>query len=572
MSIKILSFHDGHNSSACYMEDGRIVYCAQEERFSYVKNDGGVPIRTIQHIMQHYGDDFDEIVAVSEYMGAHPWSREYVLGTLTQADSFWNIFRHYLKKCSPVYSAYKKKENMARMSAIRKVFGAFPVKFVDHHYAHALSAYFGRGDMERRILVVTCDGDGDGRAGSAHIGEGGRLTEEVSIPTWNSLGAIYSYMTYLYSLVPMEHEYKIMGLAPYCNDKKRIEECKAALRELLWFPNDTAIRWEYRGRYPSVQTAGRELRRIFSRFRFDVMAAGLQEFTEDVLCEWVRRLVAHTGIHDLALAGGVFMNVKANMRIAQVEGVRSVYVLPSCGDESSVIGAAALAYFERSGKLPDPVGSYYLGEELLVRPVDLDLLAGHDVEVQQYEDIEPVSAKLLAEGHVIGRVKGRMEFGARSLGNRAILANPSVDGVRKIINDMIKGRDFWMPFAPSVMEDEFDRYFVRDDRVMNYNHMIFTADSRHEIRDYAYHALHPYDFTGRPHMVSKVDNPDYYRMLSCYRDLTGHGLILNTSYNLHGYPMVRDVPQAIDVFMKSGLDILAVGNYLLTKKRTSRTA
>lgn len=259
------------------------------------------------------------------------------------------------------------------------------------------------------------------------------------------------------------------------------------------------------------------------------------------------------------------MNVKANMLISEMPEVSFVYVFPSCGDDSNAIGAAYNRYFELSRNLPEKLNGYYLGNDVKIDKKFLSELEHKGLKFEYHENIEKQVAELLAKGEIVGRVKGKMEFGARSLGNRGILANPSVEGVLKTINEMIKGRDFWMPFAPSVLYEDLDKYFFVNSKVVDWEYMIFTAASKADVRDYARAALHPYDFTGRPQGVKYEDNPDYYNLLLEYKNLSGESLILNTSYNLHGYPMVQDSDQALDVLLNSDLKYLALGNYMLCK-------
>lgn len=564
--MKILAIHDGHNASACLLEDGQIAFFCQEERFTYRKNEGGVPVITIEQIIARYGNNFDRVLFTSNYIGTIDWSREAHLSEMSSRSTWKKRLRQELKKVPWVYGHYKQRRQAHRLQRIRQVLGNREVEFLDHHFCHAASAYFSSIDPDRPTLVLTCDGDGDGRSASAFLGQGGILKPILSIPQASSLGALYSYFTFLYSMVPLEHEYKIMGLAPYCNDRKSVAKVKDQLAKVLAFRNENDLAWSYLGRHSAIQDAGDELSAIFRGFRFDVLAAGLQEFTEEILCEWVQRMVRATGITDIVCAGGVFMNVKANMAIADLPEVSSIFVTPSCGDESLPIGASYYAYFEATRNLPTPLGHLYFGDDVQVDQTHLDMMQAAGITARRCDDVELEIAKLLAEGQVVGRVRGRMEFGARSLGNRAILANPAVSGIRQLINDMIKGRDFWMPFAPSVLEEDFDKYFIRNKKVKNYNHMIFTAHSHPEVRGYANHALHPYDFSGRPHAVLRAENPDYHHLISCYKGITGEGLLLNTSYNLHGFPMVRDAQQAIHVLKNSGLEFLALGDYLCSKR------
>lgn len=564
--VRILGIHDGHNSSVCLIEDGRIVHAVQEERFTYVKNQGGLPTHAIESVDRMYGlGSIDGFAFSGLYLGTYDWSRENVIRYYGTSDSWMNRIRQSLKKNQLVFRMYRKQMNDRRAALIADQLPLDKVQYLDHHLCHASAAYHGAGDYGRKVLVITADGEGDERAGSVYLGQDGKLTEIVSLRREHSLGRLYSYMTFLFNMVPYEHEYKIMGLAPYCTDRKNIDRCKQSLSSILRFVDDHALTWSYCGTYASIQAAGKEIKRIFAAHRFDVLAGALQEFTEDLLIEWIRRLIERTGVRDLVLSGGVFMNVKANMLIAKLSEVGSVFVFPSCGDESNAIGAAYHAYAERSGKLPVALDGFYLGEQLTVNEDDLRRALPGGIDVQRYGNIEERVAELLAQGEIVGRIKGPMEFGARALGNRSILANPSVDGVLRTINEMIKGRDFWMPFAPSVLAEDVSRYFAVDRTVRNYEYMIFTAESLKEKRAYARNALHPYDHTGRPQAVKREHNPDYVRLLEHYKKLTGESLILNTSYNLHGFPMVRTQEQALHVFTHSGLPHLALGDLLLSK-------
>jgi carbamoyltransferase len=564
--MKVLGIHDGHNSSVCLMDNGKIIYLGQEERFTYNKNQGGFPVNAIAYIKKNFGyDDIDKIVMVGSYMGQYDWSREAVVNSYAHSDSFKNKVKQKIKSNKFIYSLYQKKANTRRMSIIGKYFDESKVEFIDHHLCHASTAYYARGEYNKKILVITADGEGDNRSGSVYIGDNGSMSELMSLPLQDSIGRLYSYYTYLYNMVPYEHEYKIMGLAPYCNDKTRIKTCKKKLYKIINFENSTSLSWKYLGNLPSIQSAGKELRDIFDVTRFDVMAAALQEITEELLKEWILRLVKYTKIYDLALSGGVFMNVKANMILANIPEVKSIYVVPSCGDESNVLGAAYFTHFFHTQKTPEKLENYYFGNDISIDLPSLEKLEEKNIKIQKFDNIEKEVAELLARGEIVGRVKGKMEFGARSLGNRAILGNPSVDGVLRKINEMIKGRDFWMPFAPSVLYEDLDKYFIIEKSVVDWEYMIFTAESLLEKRAYAKSALHPYDYTGRPQGVKKEDNPDYYKLLQEYKSITGESLILNTSYNLHGFPMVQDQEQSIHVLLNSGLEYLALGNYLLSK-------
>lgn len=566
--MRILGIHDGHNGSASLIEDGQVVYAAQEERFTNVKNQGGMPWEVLKQIDQLFDlNSIDKILFAGKYMGLYDWSKQNIISYYAHSDSCLNTIKQFVKQSETAFNKYTHLINKKRWIEIRKIFNINKVEFLDHHLCHASAAYFAQDNFDKRILVITADGEGDNHCGSVYIGYQGQLQELLSVPARDSLGRMYSYITFLYNMVPYEHEYKIMGLAPYCTDRNRINACKHDLYKIINFEHKNSLQWKYLGSFPSIQSAGKELKTIFYKTRFDIMAAALQESIEEILVEWIRRLISHTGIRHIALSGGVFMNVKANMLIAKIPEVISVFVFPSCSDESNAIGAAYYGYHKYTGNSLQRLQNYYLGDSIEINEKQIEELKGKSISIEQYEDVEKKVAQLLAEGEIVGRMKGKMEFGARALGNRSILANPSVDGVLRIINEMIKGRDFWMPFAPSVIHEDLGIYFDKDESVVDYEYMIFTAESKPAKRNYARNALHPYDATGRPQSVRKEHNPDYYRLLEYYKKMTGESLILNTSYNLHGFPIARSQEQAIDVFLNSGLKYLAIENYLLEKEK-----
>jgi carbamoyltransferase len=294
---------------------------------------------------------------------------------------------------------------------------------------------------------------------------------------------------------------------------------------------------------------------------------------EDLLLQWARLMRARYGGERLALGGGVFMNVKANMRLASEEWVRDLFVFPSCGDESNAIGAAYLGYLDACARAgvdakPAPLGPAYLGPaiddaevEEVVRRRDL---AGRH-RVSEPDRMEERIADLLVSDGVVARCAGRMEFGARALGNRSILANPSDHRVVGLINRMIKNRDFWMPFAPSVLRERESDYLVNP-KALASPYMMLAFPTNPKRRDEIIAAVHPQDGTARAHIVDEPWNPGYHRVIREFERRTGIGAVLNTSFNLHGEPLVGSPVDAVETFERSGLPHLALGRFLISKK------
>jgi carbamoyltransferase len=294
---------------------------------------------------------------------------------------------------------------------------------------------------------------------------------------------------------------------------------------------------------------------------------------EETLLRWARLMRDRYAAERLALGGGVFMNVKANMRLADEEWVRDLFVFPSCGDESNAVGAAYLGYLDlcaqrRVPPAPQPFGPAYLGPslddaeaEVLIRT--RDVAARH--RVSEPAQIEERIAELLVSDGVVARCAGRMEFGARALGNRSILANPSDFRVVGVINRMIKNRDFWMPFAPSVLRERESDYVVNPKGLAS-PYMMLAFATNPKRRDEITAAVHPHDGTARAHLVDEAWNPGYHRVIREFERRTGIGAVLNTSFNLHGKPLVGSPADALDTFERSGLPHLALGRFLISKK------
>jgi carbamoyltransferase len=440
---------------------------------------------------------------------------------------------------------------------------------LDHHGCHAAAAYFGSPYRGHPALVLTNDNSGDGLCATASAAAGHALTRrEASRSAPGSLGAFYSFVTLYLGMKFGEHEYKVMGLAPYAGESGR-QLAHGALKEVfnLAEGHPCEFRWLKPGdRYQIL------LRHLLG-LRFDWIAGGAQELLEEILLRWVGLMTSRYGGARLALGGGCFMNVKANMLIAQREEVEEFFVFPSCGDESNAIGAAYLAYLDlcrQRGAPPDPkpLGPLSLGpgvedEEVGALIRERNLEARYQVTV--HERIEEKIAELLVSDGVVARCAGRMEFGARALGNRSILAHPGDHRVIPLINRMIKNRDFWMPFAPTILKEREADYLVNPKGLAS-PFMMLAFPTHPKRRDELVAAIHPQDGTARPQILEEARNPEYYRIIREFERRTGTGAVLNTSFNLHGEPIVCSPADAVDTFERSGLPHLALGHFLISKR------
>ncbi len=574
--MKILGIHDSHNAAAALLDDGRLTAAVQEERLTREKNQYGIPRLAIQDILAMAGlkmQDIDCFAFVNRYQTyTLAGNRDTLLRAFAEADytAKWRVRTHALRTGWGL-RLWQHTHSTARQKIVAEAgFPLHKVRFVEHHLAHAAAAYYGWGKMEEPVLVLTVDASGDGLTATVNTAQKGQITRIAAIPDSESLGFLYAIVTYLMGMMPVEHEYKLMGLAPYAGDAPQVRKIADAFAGLYVFDRQNPVVWRRAPGVPPIQAATQTIKAIIERQRFDHICGGLQLFFEEFLTQWVQNCIRQTGIRKVALSGGVFMNVKANMEILKLPEVEELFVFPSCGDESNAIGAAYLAFVEANRTAAtaiEPLGALYLGADLTDDEVKTALEQFHfaqPVKWVYHADIETHIADLLAGGHIVARAKGRMEFGARALGNRSILADPSTPNVVRVINDMIKMRDFWMPFAPVIRAEQSAAYMLKP-KPMSAPYMIVTFDVRPEKRQEMQAALHPYDWTARPQEIARAWNPDYWRILEHFEALTGRGCLLNTSFNLHGYPIVYRAQDALEVFANSGLEYLALGNYLVSK-------
>lgn len=572
--IYILGIHDGHNASAALLQDGAVVAAAQEERFTRVKNQGGTPTRAIEDILDTAGikrHEVDVFAISDKYHYNLSWDRDSVLNQV--GGTAQSVPRIWAGTLPPVRTF--RGQQLLRRRRKELVDLGLPAKrtqVIEHHESHASAAYFGQGVHDEPVLVLTADGVGDFLCASVNVGRSGRLERIAAVDDLHSLGSLYAKVTLLMGMVPLEHEHKVMGLAPYgAKSAKQAERIKQRFSDLFAFDAD-GLTWTATDRSQTMRGSLDFIQKLIYRERFDCIAAGLQLFLEEMVVTWVENCVRKTGISNVALGGGVFMNVKANKRILESPAVNSLFVMPSCGDETNSIGAAYAACAHRSkktgGSSVKALGHLYLGSEITDEEAEKALSSEQlapEVRWERFADPERETARLLAAGHVVARAVGRMEFGARSLGNRSILADPSVPGQAAVINDTIKSRDFWMPFAPSILAERSSEYFTKPKPVSS-PYMVLTFDAHEEKWAVLQAASHPADHTIRPQEVESSWNPSYHRLISHVAELTGEAVVLNTSLNLHGYPVVRTAEDALDVFQRSGLAYMQLASFVVSKE------
>jgi len=442
---------------------------------------------------------------------------------------------------------------------------------VDHHTAHAYAAYYGSPFNTMKSLVFTLDGEGDKLCATVNIYEGSRTQRIAATHLGHSIGWIYMDTTQFLGMKPNEHEYKVMGLAPYAKPYG-VDKVYNRIKDMLDLDRKNPL--IFKSKLDTHRTIP-YFQKVLKFQRFDFIAGAVQRLTENVVSRWIKTAIQKTGIKRIVLGGGVFMNVKANMKIMEMSEVQYLYIFPSCGDESTPIGACFYGYrylCQRQNKkfLCEPLKDLYLGQEFSDLEIE-QVLHREEIfdkyEVKKIDDIETEIARLLSENQIVARVSGRMEWGARALGNRSILANPSDYENIRILNEWVKDRDFWMPFTPTILEEREQDYVINPKNV-SAPYMALTFRTKELAKKHLKAAIHPYDFTARVQVLKEDWNPSFYKIIKEFERLTGIGGVLNTSFNLHGQPLVCSPEDALKTVEDSELKFLALGNFLISKERS----
>jgi carbamoyltransferase len=585
--MKILGIHYGHNATVAFLENGKLVFAMSEERFNRLKNSNGFPHLTLEHVYKNYvkPQEVDFAVIFQEDVAGYfelkrnnfKSVRNFGAGNIN-FNRQYSFLRHALSKILIIdkikilagslrrkLRAWNDARGGESLSYFSKALGIPKEKilFSNHHASHAYACCFNL-DPNKKTLIFTMDGEGDGLSSTVNVYTNHKLEIISTNPVNVSIGYFFTEITKLLGMTPNEHEFKVMGLAPYAK-QERARKLYEQHKDLLVLDENL----EFKSKIPTNKLEYYLLEKMYGQ-RFDTIAAFAQIFLEEKVLEWVSAWIKKTGVRDLALSGGVFMSVKLNQKILELPEVNSLFVMPSGADESTALGAAAYGALKAKQQLK-PITDLYLGNEYSDAEVEKYLRENNCVEKYNIEkfgegfSLEKKVAKLLAEGNVVARFNGRAEWGARALGNRSILANPSSRDTVRVINEIIKNRDFWMPFASSILEEDQDRYLINPKKMQG-PYMAITFSTTELAQKHLNAAIHPYDFTCRPQIVYKNWSPSYHALISEFKNLTSIGGVLNTSLNLHGEPNVESPKDAIHTLEDSGLEYLAIGNFLVSKK------
>jgi carbamoyltransferase len=546
-----------HDAAACVLVDGALVAAAQEERFSRRKHDPAIPRAAFRYCLEAAGLTLADLDAVAYYEDP-----------VKKLDRQLWMALPSLPSLAP--QALFRLDALRPEREIRELLGwEGRIEFVEHHQAHGASAYYYSGFPEAAVLTVDAVGEWATTSYARAAGARLELLEEVRFP--DSLGLLYSTLTAYLGFEVNDAEYKVMGLAPY-GEPAHVDK----IRALVHVADGGQFRLDLRYfdflRGPTMYSP--ELCRLFGRpprqpgaepdrFAADV-ARSLQAVLEEILLAKVRYLHARAPSEHLCLAGGVALNCVAVGRIAREGPFRRVFVQPAATDAGGALGAAALAHVRLTGRRPSagPLRHVFLGPEAASDEIAA-LFAPGTAGVRDFRGREPdlleATVDRLAAGRVVGWFQGRMEFGPRALGNRSILADPRDASMRERVNALVKKREAFRPFAPAVLAPRAAAHFELDHPAP---FMLETCRVRSAL---ALPAITHVDGSARVQTVDAETNPRFYRLLEAFERRTGCPILLNTSFNLRGEPIVCTPLDALRCFLRSGLDTLVLGEHLLDR-------
>ena len=585
-----------HDSAAALVVDGEIIAAAQEERFSRKKHDAGFPAIAVDYVLKQAGIPLSDVDYVSFYdkpflkferlletyvatapkgfrsfaMAMPIWLRE----KLFQKD----LLHRELKNIDPDYGGMSK------------------MLFAEHHYSHAASAFFPSPFDE--AVVLTLDGVGEWATTTVGIGRGNKLeiVKEIHFP--HSLGLLYSAFTYYIGFKVNSGEYKVMGLAPY--GEPRFKDL--IIDKLMDLKDDGSFRLDQR--YFNYSTGltmtndqfaklfGEPVRKpeseLLTQFHMDI-AASVQAVTEEVVLRMTRSLANEFAIPNLCMAGGVALNCVANGKILRDGAFANLWVQPAAGDAGGSLGAALAAWHSELGhpRLPsnsDRMRGSYLGPEFSTEEISAALTScGAVFETVEDDELFEQAASALSDGKALGWFQGRMEFGPRALGARSIIGDARSETMQKVLNLKVKYRESFRPFAPSVLREDIGEWFELDG---DSPYMLLVADVRKEhrrqmtaeeqalfgieklnIKRSAIPAVTHVDYSARIQTVHEETNPRYHRLIKSFKQKTNCPVIVNTSFNVRGEPIVCSPEDAFRCFMGTDIELLIVGNAVLHKDR-----
>jgi carbamoyltransferase len=553
-----LNYSQMHDSSACIVRDGELLFAVAEERLSRIKHDASFPklaIRACLDFAKVRPEQVDEVC-----LGWQPIGQLYRHDLRLYATGRWPLTYLNFLNSSRYYLSMR--HQRSGENSLAELFGSAKprYRFVDHHLAHALSAYSYSGFDDAAIVVM--DGRGAWEATSIWRGNNGRVEHVHTIDWPDSLGLFYATFTEFLGFVPNADEWKVMGLAPYGKpgvDLTAYIEPNADPYK-IHFDRLAANGAGPSSRWPVKLGPPREPESDIHDLHKDI-AYAVQDLCEAAILNVVKMALAKSQSRSLCLAGGVALNSKANGKIAASGIVDKIFVQPAASDDGVALGAALAPFLDGGQRLPIKAMRHaYFGPCFDDAAIETALNT-YKIRASRLSDPAATAAEFLTQGKILGWYQGRMEFGPRALGSRSILADPRDPEMNIKVNNAVKFREWWRPFAPSFKKEAAPEYL---ESAYDSPFMILTAQVRPEKREVIPSVTHV-DGSARPQTVEKDINPLYYRLIDEFGKHTGVPVVMNTSFNLRGEAIVHTPTDALRTFFSSGMDALFLGSFLVEK-------
>lgn len=545
--MRILSIHDGHNASIAIFDNEKVLACVSEERLNREKFYWGWPDLSIKQTLADCKLDLSQIDAVTV---SHLGFWDYCKRKFSDKDTYTLNVKFFLGHLYHVFVVWRREKK------IKKFFQSHGIKkyfFCDHHLAHASSAYYYSGFNDS--LVVTMDGQGDGLSHTVFEVKDGKWNLLVKGGSNASLGAVYAAVTEGLGFKPNRHEGKVVGLAAIGKPENIPNEKMQLFKSI----NDDSF--ERKGYLKMVEEVKALLGAGYSR---EDISAKLQFMLEEAVVKHVLKYLNKSEMKNLALAGGVFANVKLNQKLIEGCPIEKIFIQPGMGDEGLVLGSAAYYLNQNGVKFSYQFNDVYLGNQYSDEKIE-NLLKESKYTYRVLDNPASTTADLISQGKIVGWFDGRMEFGPRALGHRTIMANPRNKDVNNILNHRLKRSEF-MPFAPSVLYEFADTIFENTAPALHTaEFMTITFRVKEEWYDKIKAVVHV-DNTARPQLVKRDKNSAYYDVINEFNKLTGIPLVVNTSFNIHEEPIVCSPDDALRSYDTGAVDCVVFNNKFLVIK------
>jgi len=561
-------FGPGENPSAALLINGRLIALIEEERINRIKTSpNNLPINAAKECLKIGGIDINSIDGIAWGWDCIKYEK-YLEKTIKTAKKDFNLLQHDLNK--NLYNPNRIKRAL-KIGFSDQLKGKIPkVHFLTHHLCHAASAFFCSGFKEANILTI----DGSGEDLTTLLCEASnnkiKIVKKIKIP--DSLGGYYATFTEFLGFKPYMNEGKVMGLAAYGKYSKKIQ---VQLDKFINYDRLTgSFKVNNKLRYDGKHTYGErftdEFVKIFGKKRDDKISAlnkpypdiafNVQFRLEEIVKLLAKSLYKKNRISNFCLAGGVAMNCKMNGELSNEKYIKNIFVQPAASDNGVSLGAAQLLTLKKGGKLNTNITHVYYGQEYSNKEI-LRYLKESKLKFYKSKNIFKEAAELIHKKKIICWFQGRMEFGARSLGNRSILASPLYKDIKNKINLDVKHRENWRPFCPSILDEDYKKYIASKTKSL---FMTIALPVNEKVKKFIPSCVHV-DGTVRCQIVEKKNNYKYFRLIKEFKKLSGHGIVINTSFNIQGEPVVCTPRDALRTFGGTGLDAMIIGDYVLKK-------